>query len=85
MCPMRSIAAQKSSTGAKRKTRSPKVPRSITSAVNSILIPRTTLAAFGAPCLDFEVWGEDTEQAQRRHALAGDIATAARFLWLLRQ
>jgi GT2 family glycosyltransferase len=36
-----------------------------TSAVNSILIPRTTLAAFGAPCLDFKVWGEDTDYCLR--------------------
>jgi chaperone required for assembly of F1-ATPase len=43
--------------------------------------------AFTASQLDesfqIEAWGEDQEQARRRHALAGDIAAAARFLSLL--
>ena len=45
-------------------------------------------AAFAASQLDesfqIEAWGEDSEQAERRHALAADIAAAARFLALLR-
>jgi chaperone required for assembly of F1-ATPase len=45
--------------------------------------------AFAASQLDesfqIEAWGEDTEQAQHRQALAGDISTAAQFLSLLRQ
>jgi chaperone required for assembly of F1-ATPase len=44
--------------------------------------------AFAASQLDesfqIEAWGEDAEQAQRRQALADDIAAAARFLSLLR-
>ena len=44
--------------------------------------------AFAASQLDesfqIEAWGEDQEQAQRRQALAEDIAAAARFLSLLR-
>jgi chaperone required for assembly of F1-ATPase len=44
--------------------------------------------AFGASQLDesfqIEAWGEDSEQAERRRALAADIAAAARFLALLR-
>jgi chaperone required for assembly of F1-ATPase len=44
--------------------------------------------AFAASQLDesfqIEAWGEDPEQAQRRLALAGDIAAAAQFLTLLR-
>jgi chaperone required for assembly of F1-ATPase len=44
--------------------------------------------AFAASQLDesfqIEAWGEDAEQAQRRRALAGDIAAAAAFLSLLR-
>jgi chaperone required for assembly of F1-ATPase len=44
--------------------------------------------AFAASQLDesFQIaaWGEDPEQAQRRRALAGDIAAAAHFLALLR-
>jgi chaperone required for assembly of F1-ATPase len=44
-------------------------------------------AAFTASQLDesfqIEAWGEDTEQAVRRHALAADIAAAARFMTLL--
>jgi GT2 family glycosyltransferase len=36
-----------------------------TCALNSVLIPRPTLAAFGAPCLDFVVWGEDTDYCMR--------------------
>lgn len=44
--------------------------------------------AFAASQLDesFQIaaWGEDPEQAQRRRALAGDIAAAATFLALLR-
>ena len=44
--------------------------------------------AFAASQLDesfqIEAWGEDEEQAQRRQALAEDIAAAARFLSLLR-
>ena len=43
--------------------------------------------AFAASQLDesfqIEAWGEDAEQAQRRQALAGDIAAAAEFLSLL--
>ena len=43
--------------------------------------------AFAASQLDesfqIEAWGEDGEQAQRREALAGDIAAAALFLSLL--
>ena len=31
-----------------------------------------------------EAWGEDAEQAERRAALAGEIAAAARFKSLLR-
>jgi chaperone required for assembly of F1-ATPase len=45
-------------------------------------------AAFAASQLDesfqIEAWGEDAEQAERRCALAADIAAAARFLALLR-
>ena len=44
--------------------------------------------AFTASQLDesfqIEAWGEDAEQAGRRRALAADIATAARFISLLR-
>jgi chaperone required for assembly of F1-ATPase len=44
--------------------------------------------AFAASQLDetfqIEAWGEDAEQAARRHALAADIAEAARFVSLLR-
>jgi chaperone required for assembly of F1-ATPase len=44
--------------------------------------------AFTASQLDesfqIEAWGEDVEQAERRRALAADIAAAARFLSLLR-
>jgi chaperone required for assembly of F1-ATPase len=44
--------------------------------------------AFAASQLDesfqIEAWGEDAEQSERRKALAGDIAAAARFLSLLR-
>jgi len=44
--------------------------------------------AFAASHLDesfqIEAWGEDAEQAERRAALAADIAAAARFLTLLR-
>ena len=43
--------------------------------------------AFAVSQLDesyqIETWGEDAEQAQRRQALAGDIAAAAQFLSLL--
>jgi chaperone required for assembly of F1-ATPase len=46
-------------------------------------------AAFAASQLDesfqIEAWGEDTEQAQRRQALARDISAAAQFVSLLRQ
>jgi GT2 family glycosyltransferase len=35
------------------------------SALNSVLIPRSTLAAFGQPSLDFVVWGEDTDYCLR--------------------
>lgn len=46
-------------------------------------------AAFAASQLDesFQIaaWGEDREQAERRRALAGDIAAAAEFLSLLRR
>lgn len=46
-------------------------------------------AAFAAAQLDetfqIEAWGEDSEAAQRRRALAADIAAAARFLALLDQ
>ena len=45
-------------------------------------------AAFAASQLDesfqIEAWGEDAEQAERRAALAGEIAAAARFKSLLR-
>ena len=44
--------------------------------------------AFAAAQLDesfqIEAWGEDAEQAERRAALAGEIAAAARFKSLLR-
>jgi chaperone required for assembly of F1-ATPase len=44
--------------------------------------------AFAASQLDesfqIEGWGEDSEQAARRHALAADIEAAARFITLLR-
>ena len=44
--------------------------------------------AFAASQLDesfqIEAWGEDTEQAERRAALAAEIAAAARFISLLR-
>jgi chaperone required for assembly of F1-ATPase len=44
--------------------------------------------AFAASQLDesfqIEAWGEDTEQAKRRAALAAEIAAAARFISLLR-
>jgi chaperone required for assembly of F1-ATPase len=44
--------------------------------------------AFAASQLDesfqIEAWGEDSEQAQRRQALAADITAAAQFLSLLR-
>jgi chaperone required for assembly of F1-ATPase len=44
--------------------------------------------AFAASQLDesfqIEAWGEDAEQAERRRAIAADIAAAARFLSLLR-
>ena len=44
--------------------------------------------AFTASQLDesfqIEAWGEDSEQAERRRALAADIAAAARFMLLLR-
>jgi chaperone required for assembly of F1-ATPase len=44
-------------------------------------------AAFAAAQLDetfqIETWGEDAEAAARRHALAADIAAAARFIALL--
>jgi len=43
--------------------------------------------AFAASQLDesfqIEAWGEDAEEAQRRAALAADIAAAARFIRLL--
>jgi dTDP-4-dehydrorhamnose reductase len=35
------------------------------SALNAILIPRSTLATFGAPCPDFEIWGEDSDYCLR--------------------
>ena len=45
-------------------------------------------AAFAASQLDesfqIEAWGEESEQADRRQALAADIAAAAQFLGLLR-
>jgi len=34
-------------------------------ALNSVLIPRSTLTSFGAPSLDFVVWGEDTDYCMR--------------------
>jgi chaperone required for assembly of F1-ATPase len=44
--------------------------------------------AFAASQLDesfqIEAWGEDTEQAERRAALAAEIVAAARFISLLR-
>jgi chaperone required for assembly of F1-ATPase len=46
-------------------------------------------AAFAASQLDetfqIEAWGEDSEAAERRRALAADIAAAARFIRLLNQ
>ena len=35
------------------------------SALNSVLIPRSTLAAFGTPSPDFTIWGEDTDYCLR--------------------
>jgi hypothetical protein len=40
--------------------------------------PRSSMRAV------IEAWGADSEQAQRRRALAADIAAAARFMLLLR-
>ena len=44
--------------------------------------------AFAASQLDesfqIEGWGEDSEQTERRHALAADIEAAAKFITLLR-
>jgi dTDP-4-dehydrorhamnose reductase len=33
--------------------------------MTSMLLPRSTLAAFGAPCRDFFIWGEDTDYTLR--------------------
>ncbi len=67
----------------------------ITAACGSLVIALALIEgklgadeAFAASQLDesfqIEAWGEDAEQAQRRQALAGDIAAAAEFLSLLR-
>jgi chaperone required for assembly of F1-ATPase len=66
----------------------------LTAASGSLVIALAILegrldaeAAFAASQLDetfqIETWGEDAEAAARRRALAGDIATAARFIALL--
>jgi chaperone required for assembly of F1-ATPase len=66
----------------------------LTGACGSLVIALALLegrldaeAAFAASQLDetfqIEAWGEDAEAAARRHALAADIAAAARFLALL--
>jgi chaperone required for assembly of F1-ATPase len=67
----------------------------LTGACGSLVIALALLegrldaeAAFAASQLDesfqIEAWGEDAEAAQRRQALAADIAAAARFIALLR-
>ena len=67
---------------------------SLTAASGSLVIALAILegrldaeAAFAASQLDetfqIETWGEDAEAAARRHALAADIAAAARFIALL--
>jgi chaperone required for assembly of F1-ATPase len=67
----------------------------LTAALGSLVIALALLegrldaaAAFAASQLDetfqIETWGEDAEAAARRHALAADIAAAARFIELLR-
>src|SRR5712691_11338732 len=66
----------------------------LTAACGSLVIALAILedrldaeAAFAAAQLDetfqIETWGEDAEAAARRHALAADIAAAARFIALL--
>ena len=66
----------------------------LTAASGSLVIALALLegrldaeAAFAAAQLDetfqIETWGEDAEAAARRHALAADIAAAARFIALL--
>ena len=66
----------------------------LTTACGSLVIALAVLegrldadAAFAASQLDesfqIEAWGEDSEAAQRRRALAADIAASARFLELL--
>jgi len=66
-----------------------------TAACGSLVIALALLSgridageAFAASQLDesfqIEAWGEDVEEAQRRAALAADIAAAARFIRLLR-
>ncbi|HVC55673.1 MAG TPA: ATP12 family protein [Stellaceae bacterium] len=66
----------------------------LTAACGSLVIALALLedridaaAAFAAAQLDetfqIEAWGEDAEAAARRHALAADIAAAARFAELL--
>ena len=68
---------------------------SATAACGSLVIALALLgghldaaAAFAAAQLDesfqIEAWGEDAEQAERRAALAADIAAAAQFMALLR-
>jgi chaperone required for assembly of F1-ATPase len=68
---------------------------SATAALGSLVIALALVegrldaeAAFAASQLDesfqIEAWGEDPEQAERRQALAADIAAAARFILLLR-
>ena len=69
--------------------------RAATAACGSLVIALALLAgrldadqAFAASQLDesfqIEAWGEDPEQAERRGALAADIAAAAQFTSLLR-
>ena len=66
----------------------------LTAASGSLVIalailegPLDAEAAFAASQLDqtfqIETWGEDAEAAARRHALAADIAAAARFVALM--
>ena len=66
----------------------------MTAACGSLVIALALLegrldvaAAFAVSQLDetfqIEAWGEDTEAAARRHALAEDIAAAVRFVQLL--
>ena len=68
--------------------------QSATAACGSLVIALALLErridaqeAFAASQLDetfqIEAWGEDPEQAERRHALSTEIAAAARFISLL--